>query len=96
MRCVCEGRLRVYETSDAGASWTPRTEGLPQEHAYVSVLREALAADGRAPCGLYFGTSTGHLFGSPDGRRWTLISGFLPTILSVAAFPPPAGPLEGR
>lgn len=90
MRCVCDGRLRVYETVDAGAGWTPRTEGLPQEHAYVSVLREAMATDGRSPCGVYFGTSTGHLFASPDGRRWSLVAGFLPTILSVTAFPPSA------
>jgi hypothetical protein len=90
LRCVCEGKLRVYETGDAGATWTARTEGLPQRHAYVSVLREALATDGLDPCGVHLGTSTGHLFGSPDGRRWTLIGGYLPTILSVRAMGPSA------
>lgn len=85
MRCVCDARLRVYETADAGRSWTPRTEGLPQEHAYVSVLREALCTDGLEPCGVYLGTSTGHLFASPDGRRWRRVAGYLPTILSVTA-----------
>lgn len=84
MRCVCDGKLRVYETTDAGTRWTARSEGLPQEHAWVSVLREAFATGGAHPCGAYFGTSTGHLFGSPDGRSWSLIAGFLPTILSVA------------
>lgn len=84
LRCVCEGRLRAYETRDAGTSWEARAEGLPQEHAYVSVLREAACADGEEPCGVHLGTSTGHLFVSPDGRRWTLAAGFLPTILSVS------------
>lgn len=93
MRCVCEGRLRVYETADAGNSWTGLTEGLPQEHAYVSVLREAFCTDGLEPCGTYLGTSTGHLFVSGDGRRWSLAAGFLPTILSVSCR---SGPPTGR
>jgi hypothetical protein len=87
LRSVCGGRLRVFESGDAGASWTARHEGLPQAHAYVSVLRESMATDGLDPCGVYFGTSTGHLFGSPDGRSWTEIAGYLPKILSVTAAP---------
>ena len=85
MRAVCDQRLRVFETIDGGGSWTAWDDGLPQEHAYVSVLREAMATDGLDPCGVYFGTSTGHLFGSPDGRRWTAIASYLPKILSVTA-----------
>ncbi len=85
MRSVCDARLRVFETTDAGRSWTAREEGLPQAHAYVSILREAMASDGLEPCGVYFGTSTGQLFGSRDGRRWELIAGFLPKVLSVTA-----------
>lgn len=85
MRSVCDAKLRVFETRDAGRSWTPRTAGLPQSHAYVSVLREAMDTDGLSPCGVYFGTSTGHLFASPDGRTWTEVAGYLPRILSVSA-----------
>ena len=85
MRAVCGHRLRVFETNDGGASWIARDDGLPQEHVYVSVLREAMATDGLDPCGVYFGTSTGHLFGSPDGRRWSAIASYLPKILSVTA-----------
>lgn len=85
MRSVCDARLRLYETRDAGESWTPRTEGLPQRHAYVSVLREAMDTDGLSPCGVHFGTSTGHLFSSPDGERWNRVAGYLPRILSVSA-----------
>lgn len=87
MRCACDGRLRVYETRDGGRSWTPRTEGLPQSNAYVSVLRDALCTDGIDPCGVYLGTSTGHLFTSPDGARWSLVADYLPHILSVSAGP---------
>ncbi|MEE8560532.1 MAG: hypothetical protein V3S91_01015, partial [Gemmatimonadota bacterium] len=74
-------------TVDAGSRWVARTDGLPQEHAYVSILREALDTDGLDPCGVYLGTSTGHLYGSPDGERWTCIAAHLPKILSVSASP---------
>lgn len=87
MRCVCEGRLRVYETGDGGHTWTPRTEGLPQTNVFVSVLRDALCTDGLDPCGVYLGTSTGQLFASQDGVRWGLVAGYLPPILCVSAGP---------
>jgi hypothetical protein len=86
MRTTVDGRLRVYRTRDAGASWEPLTRGLPQQHAYVSILRDAMCSDPLAPAGVYFGTSSGHLFGSADaGRSWTLLAGFLPRVLSVTA-----------
>lgn len=85
LRCVCDRRLRVYESEDAGGSWTSRSEGLPGPGVYVSVLREAMATDGLAPCGVYFGTSTGHLFGSRDGASWRRLAEYLPKILSVSA-----------
>ena len=87
MRCVCEGKLRVYETGDGGSTWVPRTQGLPQANAYVSVLRDALCTDGLDPCGVYVGTSTGQLFASPDGTHWSLVAGYLPPILCVSAGP---------
>lgn len=86
VRTTVSGRLRVYRTRNAGRSWTALTRGLPQANVYVTVLREAMAADGLDPCGVYFGTSSGHLFASGDaGRSWNLIAGFLPRILSVDA-----------
>jgi photosystem II stability/assembly factor-like uncharacterized protein len=88
MRATVDGRLRVYRTTDAGAGWTALTDGLPQEHAYVSVLRDAMDHDDLDPVGVYFGTSTGHLFGSADrGATWRAIAGFLPKVLSVSAAP---------
>jgi len=85
MRATVDGRLRVYRSRDAGATWQPLTNGLPQANAYVSVLREGMCADALDPGGVYFGTSSGHLFASNDGGdSWTMIAGFLPKILSVA------------
>ena len=40
-RVTPDGRVRVYETRDAGATWTPRGDGLPASDAYLTVLREA-------------------------------------------------------
>lgn len=86
MRTTAGGMLRVFRTTDAGATWHPLTEGLPQCDAYVSILREAMVTDALDPCGVYFGTSSGHLFASRDrGETWSLVAGFLPRILSVTA-----------
>jgi len=85
MRATIDGKLRVYRSRDAGASWQPLKRGLPQENAYVSILREGMCADRLDPCGVYFGTSTGHLFSSNNrGESWNMIAGFLPRILSVS------------
>ena len=84
MRTTAGNRLRVYRSLDAGRNWTTLTQGLPQAHVYVTVLREAMTTDSLDPCGVYFGTSSGHLFASRDnGNHWQLIAGYLPRILSV-------------
>lgn len=86
MRTTVGGMVRVFRTTDAGTTWQPLTDGLPQCGAYVSILREAMATDTLDPCGVYFGTSSGHLFASRDrGETWRLVAGFLPRILSVTA-----------
>lgn len=86
MRTTIEGRLRVYRSRDAGASWEALTHGLPQEHAWISVLRDGLTSDGLDPLGLYLGTSGGHVFASRDGgETWEMIAGFLPRVLCVSA-----------
>jgi hypothetical protein len=85
-RAPVDGRLRVYRSRDGGASWTSASDGLPQAHVYVTVLREALDTDGCDPCGVYFGTSGGQLFASNDaGDHWTQIADYLPRVLCVRA-----------
>lgn len=83
-RCACEGRLRVYRTRNAGASWEPLMRGLPQKGAYETVLRDALTADSFDPVGIYFGTRSGQLFGSRDeGKTWQKVLDGLPAIVCV-------------
>ena len=83
-RCTPEGRLRVYRTRNGGRSWQPLTKGLPQDGAFETVLRDAMAADACAKAGLYFGTRSGKLFASRDGgAAWRAIAEGLPPILCV-------------
>jgi hypothetical protein len=50
----------------------------------MAVLREAMARDDHDDVGVYFGTSTGHLYASTnEGRSWSAISTTLPPIWSV-------------
>jgi hypothetical protein len=85
-RCVPEGKLRVYRTEDAGASWQPMSTGLPQQNAFECVLRDAMGTDTMKPAGVYFGTRSGKLYGSADdGERWQLIRDGLPPIVCVKA-----------
>jgi hypothetical protein len=54
-----DGKLRVYRSRSGGNEWEPLTKGLPQQHCYVNVLRDAMAVDQLDPCGVYFGTTGG-------------------------------------
>ncbi len=86
MRTAPDGRLRVYRSTDAGGHWESVSEGLPAEHVYVTVLREAMdAIRGESLC-IAFGTSSGHVFASGNGgTTWELARAYLPRILSVRA-----------
>jgi hypothetical protein len=81
------GRVRVYETRDGGASWSPRGDGLPQRHAYLTVLRQAFASTGAGPSlELYFGATSGDVYGSADaGASWFEAATRLPPVYSVRA-----------
>tara|TARA_R110002049_G_scaffold247056_2_gene421212 strand:+ start:3324 stop:4511 length:1188 start_codon:yes stop_codon:yes gene_type:complete len=79
-----EGKLRVYRSRGGGEQWEALTEGLPQEHCYVNVLRDAMAVDTVQPCGIYFGTTGGQVYASADdGDSWQAIVRDLPAVLSV-------------
>jgi photosystem II stability/assembly factor-like uncharacterized protein len=84
-RVTPDGRVRVYETRDAGANWTPRGAGLPQEDAYLTVLRQAFDRVGEGSAlELYFGATSGEVFGSGDaGASWFTVATRLPPVYSV-------------
>lgn len=79
-----EGKLRVYRSKTGGGEWEPLTRGLPQQDCYVNVLRDAMAVDALDECGIYFGTTGGQVYGSPDGGdTWQCLAHDLPKVLSV-------------
>jgi photosystem II stability/assembly factor-like uncharacterized protein len=81
---VHEGKLRVYRSRSGGNEWEALTNGLPQANCYVNVLRDAMAVDSLDQCGIYFGTTGGQVYCSPDaGDSWTAIVHDLPAVLSV-------------
>jgi hypothetical protein len=79
-----DGKLRVYRSRTGGNEWEALTNGLPQSDCYVNVLREAMDVDSLDPCGVYFGTTGGQVYGSANaGDRWEAIVRDLPPVLSV-------------
>ncbi|MFO1458318.1 MAG: exo-alpha-sialidase [Verrucomicrobiota bacterium] len=79
-----DGKLRVYRSKSGGNDWEPLTQGLPQQDCYVNVLRDAMAVDTLDTCGIYFGTTGGQVYCSPDGGdSWQAIASHLPPVLSV-------------
>jgi photosystem II stability/assembly factor-like uncharacterized protein len=79
-----DGKLRVYRSRTGGNEWEALTKGLPQDDCYVNVLRDAMAVDSLDSCGVYFGTSGGQVYASPDaGDNWTAIVRDLPAVVSV-------------
>jgi len=79
-----DGKLRVYRSRSGGHEWEALTNGLPQRDCYVNVLRDAMAVDSLDSCGVYFGTTGGQVYASPDaGNTWAPIVRDLPAVLSV-------------
>jgi len=79
-----DGQLSVYRSRTAGHEWEPLGNGLPQKDCYVNVLRDAMSVDSLDECGIYFGTTGGQVYVSPDsGDHWTPIVQNLPSVLSV-------------
>jgi BNR/Asp-box repeat len=81
---VPEGKLRIYRSKSGGNEWEALTKGLPQSDCYVNILRDAMAVDTLDSCGIYFGTSGGQVYVSPNaGDSWAPIVRDLPGVLSV-------------
>ncbi|MGA2072860.1 MAG: sialidase family protein [Terriglobia bacterium] len=79
-----DGKLRVYRSRTGGNEWEELANGLPERNCYVNVLRDAMAVDSLDDCGIYFGTTGGQVYVSPDaGDHWAPIVRDLPPVLSV-------------
>ena len=85
VRIQPDGAMRVWGTRDAGATWAPLGEGLPERNAYLTILREAFDSTGEGDgLELYFGATTGEVFGSSDaGQTWRQVGDHLPPVYSV-------------
>jgi photosystem II stability/assembly factor-like uncharacterized protein len=78
------GALRVFRSRTGGGEWEPLAHGLPQSNCYVNVLRDAMAVDALDPCGIYFGTTGGQIYASPNaGDTWEPVVRDLPAVLSI-------------
>jgi len=81
---VPDGKLRVYRSRTGGNEWEALTNGLPQQDCYVNILRDAMAVDKLDDCGIYFGTTGGQVYVSPNGGdNWSAIGEHFPSVLSV-------------
>ena len=86
-RVTPDGRVLVWETRDAGATWTSHGDGLPQQDAYLQILRQSFAGAGAGDdLELYFGATSGAVYGSGDaGASWFEVASSLPPVHSVSA-----------
>jgi photosystem II stability/assembly factor-like uncharacterized protein len=83
------GQAAAYVTRNGGKTWRRLDGGLPQEQAWWTVKRQAMAGDAREPVGLYLGTTSGELWASRDeGERWSCLARHLPEIYAVETAEP--------
>lgn len=79
-----DGKPAVYSTTDGGNTWKRQDAGLPAEHGYFTVKRQAMTSDNCESVGLYFGTTAGEVWASQDeGQSWSCIVRYLPEIYSL-------------
>lgn len=82
------GKPAVHQTENAGKTWTRLDKGLPEAHAYLTVLRQCFVRDDESKLGLYFGTTSGEIWASTDaGRTWKQVAAHLPRIQSLEVIP---------
>ncbi len=80
------GRPAAYRSLDGGRSWRRQDQGLPKAQAWWTVKRQAMTTDRRDPAGVYFGTTSGEVWGSRDeGRTWRCLARHLPQIYALEA-----------
>lgn len=81
LRYVDGGQLKVYRSTDAGESWNAVDVAKEAEENFVGVLRDAMCRDSLDQTGIYFGTTLGQVYASPDaGQSWQRLPGQLQRI----------------
>jgi photosystem II stability/assembly factor-like uncharacterized protein len=85
-RVAPNGKPAAYRSLDGGRTWRRQDEGFPASQAWWTVKRQAMTVDAREPAGVYFGTTSGEVWGSRDeGRTWRCLARHLPHIYAVEA-----------
>jgi photosystem II stability/assembly factor-like uncharacterized protein len=80
------GKAAVFRSRNGGRSWTRQAKGLPPAQTWWTVKRQAMCVDQRDPVGLYFGTTSGEVWGSADeGASFRPLALHLPLIHAVEA-----------
>jgi len=80
------GKPAAYRTRDGGRTWKRQADGMPKAQAWWTVKRQAMTVDGFTTAGVYFGTTSGEVWGSRDeGRSWKRLAEHLPEIYAVEA-----------
>jgi photosystem II stability/assembly factor-like uncharacterized protein len=80
------GKPAAYRTRDGGKTWKRQAEGMPKAQAWWTVKRQAMTVDRFPAAGVYFGTTSGEVWGSRDeGRSWKCLASHLPHIYAVEA-----------
>jgi hypothetical protein len=78
------GKPAAYRTRDAGKTWKRQADGMPKSQAWWTVKRQAMTVDRFPVAGVYFGTTSGEVWGSRDeGRSWKCLAAHLPHIYAV-------------
>jgi photosystem II stability/assembly factor-like uncharacterized protein len=78
------GKPAVYRSVNGGRTWQRQTTGLPESQAWWTVKRQAMTVDTASSAGVYFGTTSGEVWGSRDeGRTWKRLAQHLPEIYAL-------------
>ena len=60
------GKPAAYRSVNGGKTWQRQATGLPKAQAWWTVKRQAMTADQAPTVGVYFGTTSGEVWGSRD------------------------------
>jgi hypothetical protein len=78
------GRPAAYRSVNGGKTWQRQCTGMPKSQAWWTVKRQAMTVDQAPTVGVYFGTTSGEIWGSRDeGRTWKCLAQHLPHVYAL-------------